>query len=130
MSDTDTGKDGGGLNSRSNLDAVDDCTLNQAFDLLRDQRRRYVLRALFATDETVLSTDDIADEVLARDRDAVDRDVVLVGLHHDTLPRLADAGVVDFDARTDTVRYRGSELLDDILTALLDNHDTTDRVSD
>ncbi|NHN61086.1 MULTISPECIES: hypothetical protein [Halorussus] len=118
MSDADSGVGGNERNAGPNFDAADDCTLNRAFDLLRDQRRRHALKTLYATDETVLSIDGLADRVLDRDPDAVDRDTVLVGLHHDTLPRLADAGVVDFDSRTETVRYRGSELLDDVLTVL------------
>ena len=118
MSDADSGDGGDERNSAPNFDAVDDYTLNQAFGLLRNQRRRYVLKTLFATGEAVQSVDDLADRVLARDPDAVDRDAVLIELHHDILPRLAAAGVVDFDLRTDTVRYRGGELLDDVLTVL------------
>ncbi len=98
---------------------MDDRTLNQAFDLLGNQRRRYVLETLYTTVGTELSTDDLADRVLARDPDALDRDRVAVGLHHRILPRLADDGVVELDSGTDTVRYRGGELLDDLLAVLV-----------
>lgn len=37
---------------------------------------------------------------------------VTARLHHSTLPKLADAGVVDYDPRTGTVRYRGHPLVD------------------
>lgn len=107
-------------NGGPSLGVMDDDTLNQAFDLLRNQRRRYVLKTLHATPQTVLSADDIADHILTHDPDAGDRDRVLVELHHTILPRLADDGIIDFDARTDTVRYHGSELVDDLLVALTD----------
>lgn len=120
MSNADSRKPIDERNVGPPLDEADDETLNQAFDLLRDQRRRYVLEILYTAPETVMSTDDLADHVLERDPDAVERDRVLVSLHHDILPRFADTSIIDFDARTDTVRYRGSELVDALLTVLAD----------
>lgn len=102
----------------SAIDKADNRMLNQTFDLLRNQQRRHVLETLYATGEKTLSTDDIADHVLTRVPDATDRDRVLIRLHHQTLPRLADDGVVEFDPRTDTVRYRGTELVDGLLAVL------------
>lgn len=118
MSNADSDAERHEWNGGPNLGATDDSTLNQAFDLLGNQRRRYALKSMHATTETVLSTDDVADRVLAHDPDAGDRDSVLIELHHEVLPRLADEGIVDFDARTDTVRYRGGELVDDLLATL------------
>lgn len=34
------------------------------------------------------------------------REAIQVGLSHDTLPALADLGIVDFDPRTNTVCYQ------------------------
>ena len=118
MSDADSDAEKHEWNGGPDIGAMDDCTLNQAFDILGNQRQRYVLKTLLATTETVLSTDDIADRVLTHDPDAVDRDRVLVELQHQILPRLADEGIIDFDARTATVRYRGSELVDHLLVTL------------
>lgn len=105
-------------NLKSDIVAANDCTLNQAFDLLGNQRRRYVLEALHQKPETPMSVGDLADHVLTRDPDADDRDRVLVGLHHKILPRLADDGAIDFDTRTETVRYQGGELVDSLLAGL------------
>lgn len=104
--------------------AADDYTLNQAFDLLGNQRRRYVLETLHETPETPMSVEDLADSVLARDPDAADRDRVLIGLQHKILPRLADENVIDFDSRNKTVRYYGGELVDSLLAGLGDENGT------
>lgn len=118
MSNADSDAERQEWNGGPNFGAMDDGTLNQAFDLLGNQGRRYALESLHATTETVLSADDIADHLLAHDPDAGDRDSVLLELHHKILPRLANEGIVDFDARTDTVRYRGGELVDGLLATL------------
>lgn len=119
MSDVDSTDSASSEKSlRANIGEADDLTRDRAFDLLRNQQRRSVLETLHAIDETVMTTEELADRVLARDSDADDRDQVLTRLYHQTLPRLADDGVIDFDSRTDTVRYDGGELIDTLLSAL------------
>lgn len=120
MSDGDSHQHTDERNARQLIDGADDNTLNQAFDLLRDQRQRYVLEILYTDPKTVMSIDDLVDHVLNNDPTADDRDRVLITLHHKILPRLADTSVIDFDARTDTVRYHGSELVDNLLTVIVD----------
>jgi len=105
MSDTDCcGADG---EWDRTLGAADDTTLNQAFGLLSDQRRRYVLEELYATDEAVLAVTDLVDDALARGPHAPERERVLV----------------DFDPRTDTVRYRGDDLIDALVAVLVEGDD-------
>lgn len=118
MSDTGSSAETYDWNGRPNLGSIDDSTLNKAFDLLRNQRRRYALIALYTASDTVLTTEEIVDRVLMRDPDAVDRDHVRIELRHLILPHLADKGVIEYDTSTNTVRYRGSELVDSLLVAL------------
>lgn len=47
------------------------------------------------------------------DSDVRDVDGVMIELHHAALPKLDAAGVVDYDARSKTVRYRGHPALQD-----------------
>lgn len=123
MADADCGHERCEWNGGPNVGTVDDRTLNQAFDLLRDQQRRYVLAKLYRTDEVTTSAAGLADHVLAHDPEAPGRERVLVKLHQETLPRLADDDIIDFDSRTSTVRYRGGEPVDNILAALADKND-------
>lgn len=60
--------------------------------MLSDRDRRRVLFALLAAESD--------DEV---DLPAVERDEQDASMHHVHLPKLADAGFVDWDRRTDTV---------------------------
>lgn len=96
--------------------AIDRSRLDDVLDLLADHHRRYTLYYLVSTDAEVLDYDQVC-EYLANDcptEEDVQEQRVL--LHHKTLPRLAEAGVVDFDSRSETIRYRGA----DDLAALVD----------
>lgn len=80
--------------------------LDELHRALADDRRRLVLRQLATTDGDVASVDDLVDGVVARAELPVDRERVEVGLHHGALPHLDEAGLVEYDARSRTVRYR------------------------
>lgn len=88
-------------------------SLDRIFDLLASRRRRYVLYHLDETDTDVVTLDEVAERVAAWERkwDGLDdrerddhREHVRVALHHNHLPRLANAGLIDYDARSHTVR--------------------------
>lgn len=92
-----------------------DPSLDAVFELLAARRRRYLLYYLEDEDaEPVVELDDLADRISAweeewTDEDAVETDspdAIRDDLHHVHLPRLADAGLVEYDARTRTVRNR------------------------
>lgn len=102
-------------NGGATNDEVDDSTLNQAFNLLAGHRHRYVLEKLRETSDGVATVNDLADHLVKQVPDATDRDQETVALHHNILPKLDDANIIDFDPRTDTARYRGTELIEDLL---------------
>lgn len=84
--------DGAGRGSRSrSLDAI--------FELLADQRRR---EALYVLDrrEGPITVAELADEVATVVEAGPER--VAIALHHVHLPKLADAGVVSYDAEART----------------------------
>lgn len=118
MSDANRGSRGDDPTGR-----VNDQTLDLAFDLLACRRRRYVITKLRTLPDGVASVEDIADHLLVQDPDADDRERTLVALQHRTLPRLNEAGIVDFDRRTDTVRYRGNELVEELLAFVTDGNE-------
>lgn len=53
----------------------------------------------------VATFDDLA--TVVRNQADADETRVAVYRHHDTLPRLADAGYIDYDVRSNTASYRG-----------------------
>ncbi|MFC4550499.1 MULTISPECIES: DUF7344 domain-containing protein [Halorussus] len=74
-------------------------------EILGRSRCRCVLHYFRYRSTDVATLDDVATFALGRAED--EEDDLRVRLHHTTLPRLADAGLVDYDPRSRTVRYRG-----------------------
>lgn len=78
---------------------IGESMLDELFDVLSDRRRRYALYHL--DDEGGASTREaIVDSVVDRETaegDRPNRERVLAELHHVHLPRLHDAGFVDYD---------------------------------
>lgn len=73
---------------------------------------RYVLSFCTESSDAVASVADLS-AAIARTNDRPDTTTVAIQLHHSDLPRLDDVGVVDYDARSKTVRYRGHPQLED-----------------
>lgn len=84
------------------------------FDVLADGRRRTLVRYLAEREGDAASTVELVDHVASREDDA-EVDGVAVSLYGTHLPALADAGIVEYDRRSRTVRYRGGDPLDDWL---------------
>ena len=86
---------------------------------LADEHCRFVRSYFEDATEDHASVDDLA-TALAR-RTHADDTRVAVRLHHVALPKLDDVGVVDYDARTRTVRYHGHARLDQVQECLLES---------
>lgn len=77
--------------------------LDERFEILKNERRRIVLRYLTEVEETV-KLNELADQVTAiendTDPDAItseERKRVYVGLYQFHLPKMADIGVIEYD---------------------------------
>lgn len=77
---------------------------NELFEVLSHSQRRFVLHYLRSAD-TPIDVDDLVSEVVAweverpvDERSAGDRDAVELSLVHTHLPKMAAAGLVDYDA--------------------------------
>lgn len=91
--------------------------VNAVFDLLADETRRHVLYYLTDVAGGAATTADIADHLRAVDPESrsAEREAVLVGLHHQHLPRLEAPGVVEYDDPGGSVRYLGDPLVEECL---------------
>lgn len=92
-------------------------SLSTVFEILSDHRRRITIAYLSESDADVHSFDDVVDHVvrierLFGERRRDHRDRVTVDVHHHHLPKLIDHGVVEYDPRTETIRYRGDQRLE------------------
>ena len=100
------------------LTAAGTPSLDQIFDLLSDRRRRYVLYCLYGSQDGVATVDDVAEYVLTLEGSTVTaetRQRLMTTLGHIHLPRLEDAGIVEYDTRSNTVRYWGQPSLEEWL---------------
>lgn len=99
------------------LRCVDPRRFDTLFGLLADRDRRTVLRWFRDHDDETVSLRTLSRH-LAGERDAQDVDRVTLGLHHWVLPKLQEAGVVEYDARSETVRYRREPDVETLLERL------------
>ncbi|WP_254762898.1 DUF7344 domain-containing protein [Natrinema marinum] len=75
--------------------------------MLADHRRRAVLAYFRNSPDDIASVRDLANE-LEGDDHREDR----VALRHSVLPRLSDANVIEYDERSETIRYQGHASLE------------------
>lgn len=106
----------------SNTAESDTLSKDEMFELLKNRRRRDALRYLLEADgESTLS--DLAERIAAKENDIEIRELssaqrkrVYIGLYQCHLPKLADAGVVDFEKhRGDVERLDAADQLDPYL---------------
>lgn len=86
---------------------------DELLTILSEAKRRAILTHLQDADDGVATVQELANEIdLQKDGGS---EVTPVELVHSDLPRLEDAGVVEFDQRSRTVRYQGSTELERLL---------------
>ncbi|PCR90997.1 DUF7344 domain-containing protein [Natrinema ejinorense] len=114
-------------------------SLDLVFDLLSNRRRRYVLYALADQSDGVATIERLTEAVIAFERTAADDDVgaepnanpefdgthdsvssdeqmaVRMELQHAHLPKLENAGILEHDRRSETVRYWGQPSVEEWL---------------
>lgn len=91
-------------------------TTDELLTLLSDEYCRATIDYCRDSSEDVVSIGDIADELGRKGHSGADR--IALQLHHSILPRLADADVVNYDAETNTTRYRGHAELEALLDGI------------
>lgn len=93
--------------------------LNAVFEALCNERRRYLLYYLNRQPRKVAEFDELVEYVTvletAGNPDDGARKHVEASLHHIHLPKLADLGFIEYDARSQTVRRWGYPSFDEWL---------------
>ncbi|MFP9191063.1 winged helix-turn-helix domain-containing protein [Natronosalvus vescus] len=84
-------------------------SLDLVFELLADRRRRKALYYLHNLPNGVATVEEIAEYILTHDsilsESSEGRHQLMTALHHIHLPKLEEAGVIEHDPRSQTVRY-------------------------
>lgn len=93
--------------------------LDTVFELLADRRRRFTLYSLSGATDGIVEFSTLVEDVATLEasqlRSAVTADRirdVAADLRHWHLPVLADVGVVEYDERSGTIRYRATGQLE------------------
>ena len=81
--------------------------------LLADADRRRILTYLRDADDGVATVSDLGSVIDERDRSGSES--TRIKLVHSDLPKLEDAGVVEFDQRSETVRYQACPRVEKLL---------------
>lgn len=105
----------------------DDQSLDVVFDLLADQRRRYVLACLIDQTEAI-GLADLAEDVATRENEGTVTELpkekvrtIHTSLYHAHIPKLVEAGAVEYDQNRDLVRVsETSEQVEHLLTVAAD----------
>lgn len=97
---------------------MDQPMVDMMFEVLANQTRRGICQYFLTNDTPSAEIDDLASYLTGHDLIDVDADCeqITTGLIHVHLPKMADAALLDYDDRTQTVRYRGHPSLEQVLT--------------
>lgn len=111
------------MQSQNYSQSADAQSIDTVFRLLRDRRRRYVV-ALLSKRDAEISLTELAERVVSWESEADPEGVpaarteeMAVALHHTHLPKLARAGVVEYDGEAETVAPGRVERLAGFLSA-------------
>ncbi|WP_433632012.1 DUF7344 domain-containing protein [Halomicrococcus sp. NG-SE-24] len=91
-------------------------SLDTVFELLADAQRRAVLQYFTTQDTDVAELTELAAHVhgeINKDSSQQRVQLTLCQIH---LPKLAEHGVIEYDQRSQTVRYRGGATVEALLT--------------
>lgn len=93
-------------------------SLDALLDILANERRRYLLEYLWNESDGVGSfeaaTKHIITEVSRKQGHQPNHDDIQVDLQQHHLPKLADAGIIEYDVRSQTIRYQENDRLESL----------------
>ena len=92
--------------------------IDERFDALARTDRRAVIQ--FFRDESTeeVTLDELVTGIVYGSYWNTDESHARVCLQHSTLPRLADTGILDYDPRSETVKYRRQPAVEQLLDAI------------
>lgn len=94
-------------------------SIDATLEILAQHERRYILSYLADSSEEVATTDELVEHILQRESERTgevpNRDHLTSSLYHIHLPKLTDAGILEYDPRSQQLRYYGDERLEEWL---------------
>lgn len=94
-------------------------TVDDVFAVLSNEEYRHVIQYFRQTSQSVADIESLVEFSVQHAAGDVERDNRALTLHHVVLPKLAEAGVLDYDTRHNTVRYRGWPIAEQLVSFIL-----------
>ena len=94
-----------------------DVSIDAALELLADQRRRLAIQYLRGAPDGVASFEELVDYVSTECPNDT-RKRLQTHLHHVSLPRLDKSGLIDYDHRSQTIRYHANSVVDELVESI------------
>lgn len=94
-----------------------DISIDVALKVLADQRRRLVIKYLRSAPDGVASFEELINYVSTESSDSA-RERIQTRLHHVSLPKLDKAGLIDYDSRSQIVRYHANSVVDELVESI------------
>ncbi len=106
----DDGKDStNGIEQEQAVATGNPLSLDATFDVLADAERRSILNYLTDAADHEVTVDELVSHITQQEADQTgelpSRDSIEMRLHHIHLPKLVEVGLVEYDARTEQLRY-------------------------
>ncbi|WP_449272369.1 DUF7344 domain-containing protein [Halorussus halophilus] len=97
--------------------AHDAADVDRLFSVVSSAQRRGVIDYFRTSSDSTASLETLVDHIVSDEKQtkAERRKRVATHLHHSALPKLTSAGVVEYDAQSGTVRYRGRTRVEDLV---------------
>lgn len=93
----------------------DSLPIERVLELLKDPVRRQTVAYCATAADRAFDIDDVVDHLAigrVPSRERITGENIAAELHHHHLPKLADAGVIEFDPRSGHFRYLGDDRLE------------------
>ncbi|MFC7138401.1 ArsR family transcriptional regulator [Halosimplex aquaticum] len=102
--------------------STDDLSLDACLEVLSNHQRREILRFFHDSDTDHAPVDELITEIIDAEANVTGKrpghDTIASTMFHIHLPKLADAGVLDYDTRNLEVTYHGNAKIDELYAAI------------
>lgn len=92
---------------------IPELSLDAVLDILSQRERRYILNYLVDSSTEVVPIDEVVKQIVRSETERLDempnRDHLELSLYHIHLPKLTDAGLLEYDSQSQQIRYWGNE---------------------
>lgn len=106
----------GSGNTNSDARQRPELSLDATLEMLAHRERRYILSYLMNASDDIATIDEIVDHIVQSETERLNevpnRAHYEVALHHIHLPKLTEAGVLEYDSRSQQLRYWGDDLIE------------------